>query len=200
MQTLYRALAFALGAALLALPSLANAATMQCAPTQVMSTRGVTYTSDAAGVVTGVAANDIHALMQDNCALVGVANGGLCGSLLGVNMNVTTDQPFNWFVPANQYYRLTKISAANASRTFAAGSAAGGVYTAAAKGGTAVVAAGQVYTGLAATLATASLDLTLVSGVGTLGRYVNAPLVFSLTTADGSAGTVDLFAYCDMGQ
>ena len=110
------------------------------------------------------------------------------------------DQPINWFVAPTQYYRLTKITAKNASRTFQSGSAAGGIYTAVAKGGSAVVANSQTYAALHADLATANLDLTLVSGVGTLGEYVNTPLVYSLTTADGTAGTIDLFVQSDTAR
>ena len=193
--------AFAFGLALAAAaPSFA--ATMQCAPLQVVTTiypTGATYTADTAGIVASVSANDVNELHQAGCVQIGVGNGGLCGTLLGANMNVTTDQPLRWLVPANQYYRLVKITAKNASRSYGSGSAAGGLYTAASKGGTAVVGAGQAYTALLATNATANLDLTLVSGVGTLGEYTNAPLIFSLTTGDGTAGTLDLFAYCDMG-
>ncbi len=191
--------------ALLAAPS-AFASTMQCAPRQQISTTyptGSSYTADAAGIVMNVDAHDLNELAQVGCVQVGVG-AGLCGELLNVNMNVggagaVGDQPINWFVNPTQSYRLTKIKLTNASRTFAAGSGAGGVYTAAAKGGTAVVAASQTFAGLTALLATSTLDLTLVSGVGDLGVYRNAPLYFSLTTADGTAGTVDLFAYCETG-
>jgi hypothetical protein len=194
------AFAFGLGLAA-ATPSFA--ATMQCPPTQQINTiypTGTTYTADAAGIVTSVSNDDVNALHQAGCVQVGLGSGGLCGELLGANMNVTTDQPLRWFVPANQYYRLAKITARNLSTTLTGSSAAGGVYTAVSKGGTAVVGAGQAYNTMLATNATANLDLTLVAGVGTLGEYTNAPLVFSLTTAHGSAATLDLFAYCDMGN
>jgi hypothetical protein len=194
--------AFAFGLALAAAtPSFA--ATMQCAPTQVINTiypTGTTYTADAAGIVTSVSADDVNALHQAGCVQLGLGSGALCGELIGANMFVTTDQPLRWFVPANQYYRLTKITARNASRTFAGGTAAGGIYTGTSKPASPVVAASQVYTALTATNATANLDLTLVSGVGDKGEYTNTPLVFSLTTADGTAGTLDLFAYCEMGN
>ncbi len=206
MKHFMLAAAFAAGAILAA--TSAFAATMQCAPQQQISTSypsGSNYTADTAGIVQGVASVDVKDLAQSGCVTVGIGNGGLCGELLNVNMNVggagaVGDQPLNWFVPANQWYRVTKITARNASRSFSAGSAAGGVYTGLAKPANPVVAATQVFTGLTALTATANLDLTLVAGVGTLGEYVNKPLVFSLTTADGSAGTIDLFAYCDIGN
>ncbi len=185
--------------ALLAAPS-AFAATMQCQPLQQTQAVTASYTADSAGVVTGVAANDVNAMSQAGCTQLGVGNGGLCGELLGADMTLSTDQPFKWFVGPTQSYRLTKITARNASATLAAGAAAGGVYIAPAKAGSPVVAAAQVYTALTATNATANLDLTLVAGVGTLGEYKNAPLFFSLTTPNVAAVTVDLFAYCDLGN
>jgi hypothetical protein len=200
MKALMRAAAFF---AAMTLPLFANASTMQCAPYQSVQASfpsGATYTADAAGVVAGVVNNDIQSLNMAGCGMVGVAGFTLCGELLNANMNVTTDQPMNWFVPANQYYQLRYITARNASRTYGSGSAAGGFYTAVSKGGTAVVAASQAYTGLHATNATSTLDLTLVAGVGTLGVYTASPLILSLTTADGSAGTLDFFAYCQVGQ
>ena len=148
----------------------------------------------------GVNPNDTRAFENGGCQMIGAAGSTICGELLDANMNVTTDQPFAWFVAPNQNYRLVKITALNASRTYAAGSAAGGVYIAAAKAGSPVVAATQLYAGLHATTATATLDLTLVAGVGTLGTYSNAPLFFSLTTADGTAGTMDFIARCELGQ
>lgn len=193
--------------ALLATTS-AFAATMQCGPQQQITTvypTGSTYTADTAGIVQSVDARDVNSLHQSGCVQVGVGNGGLCGELLAANMNVggagaVGDQPFKWFVGPTQSYQLTKIVARNASRSFGSGSAAGGIYTAAAKGGSAVVAANQAYTGLTNSSGTHTLTLTLVSGVGDTDTYVNSPLFFSLTTADGTAGHLDLFAYCDMGN
>ncbi len=197
-------LASACAFALLAAPS-AFAAAMQCQPLQQTQAVTASYTADAAGVVTGVAANDVNAMSQAGCTQLGVGNGGLCGELLGADMTLggagaIGDQPFKWFVGPTQSYRLTKITARNASATLAAGAAAGGVYIAPAKAGSPVVAAAQVYTALTATNATANLDLTLVAGVGTLGEYKNAPLFFSLTTPNVAAVTIDLFAYCDLGN
>jgi hypothetical protein len=190
--------AAACAVALLAAPS-AFAATMQCQPLAQIQAATASYTADTAGIVTSVVANDVNAMSQAGCVQLGVGSG-LCGTLLAANMNVSTDQPFRWFLGPTQSYQLVKITAKNASRSFGAGSAAGGIYTAASKGGTAIVGAAQAYTALTATNATANLALTLVAGVGTLGQYTNAPLIFSLTTADGSAGTLDFLAYCDLGN
>jgi hypothetical protein len=90
-----------------------------------------------------------------------LSSGMLLGRILGANMNVTTDQPFvmtNY--AALNTFRITKITAKNASISLT--TAAGGIYPAVSKGGTAIVAAGQVYTSLSA--ATIALDLTLAAG------------------------------------
>ncbi len=201
MKHFLKTAGFALGIVLAASAAHASSG-MQCSPLQIITTvypTGTTYTADAAGVVTNVDPRDVNSLHQSGCVQLGLQSG-LCGELLNVNMNVTTDQPLNWFVPASQNYQLLKILAKNVSRSYQSGSAAGGIYTAAAKGGTAVVANSQAYTALHATAATNTLTLTLVSGVGDTTTYSNSPLVFSLTTADGTAGTLDLFAYCDIGK
>ncbi len=198
----YGACALALALALSS--SHAGAAYMHCQPFQQIQAATATYTADSAGIVASVAANDINSMEPAGCVQVGTASG-LCGELLHADMTsggagAVGDQPFTWFVPASQNYRLTKITARNATATLAAGAAAGGVYTAAAKGGSAVVANSQVYTALTAADATRNLDLTLVAGLGTLGEYKNAPLYFSLTTPNVAAVFIDLFAYCDMGN
>jgi membrane-bound inhibitor of C-type lysozyme len=192
------------GAAFAASGPGAGTSTYQCAPLQQITVSpyptGATYVADSAGIVSGVNPNDNTALLNGGCQLIGAGGSTICGELLNANMNVTTDQPMNWFVAPNQWYRLVKITALNASRSYASGAAAGGFYTAASKGGTAVVAATQAYTALTKTTATASLDLTLVSGAGTLGTWQNTPLYFALTAADGSAGTMDFIARCEIGQ
>jgi len=203
MKLFYGTCAIALTLALSS--HLAMAANMQCRPFQQIQASTASYTADSAGIVTSIAANDVTAMGQAGCIQVGIGNGGLCGELLHADMTsggagAVGDQPFTWFVPADQNYRITKITARNATATLAAGAAAGGVYTAAAKGGAAVVANSQVYTALTAADATRNLDLTLVAGVGTLGEYKNAPLYFSLTTPNVAAVFIDLFAYCDLGN
>lgn len=108
----------------------------------------------------------------------------LLGSLIGANMNVTTDQTITIF-SAN--YIISAIIATNASLSLTL--AAGGVYTATSKGGTAVVAAGQVYSAL--TTATKQLALTLAD----TDRRTVTPLYLSLTVAQGGAATADIYVY-----
>jgi hypothetical protein len=105
--------------------------------------------------------------------------------LRGANMNVTTDQEFER-LGVYPSYIITAIRCANASTSLT--TAAGGIYSAASKGGDAVVAAGQAYSTL--TGSTLGLDLTLAA----VGRGVRtgAPIL-SLTTAQGGAATADFY-------
>lgn len=112
----------------------------------------------------------------------------LLGRQINANMNSTADQPIR--VKSNNF-RVTRVMVTNASISLT--TAAGGVYTAASKGGTAIVAAGQVYSAL--TAAAKVLDLTIASSdrVTTAGATVNVYL--SLTTAQGVAATADVYVY-----
>jgi len=111
--------------------------------------------------------------------------------LVAADFNVTTDQQFIPIggVPINDY-RITRIRATltPTSTTTNLTTAAGGIYTAASKGGSAIVAAGQAYTALSA-LAT-GLDLTIAAAG--LQPLTTTPYL-SLTTGQGAASTVDLY-------
>lgn len=115
-------------------------------------------------------------------------HGGLLllGSKIAANMNTTADQAIP-LISAN--YVLTEILATNSSANLTL--AAGGIYTAASKGGSAVVAATQVYTSL--TNSTDTLRLTLAAA-GQI-RLTATPLYLSLTTGQGSAATLDLYIW-----
>jgi len=111
--------------------------------------------------------------------------------LVAANFNVTTDQqfvPVGGVVPNN--YFITRIRAAlnPASTTTNLTTAAGGIYTAASKGGSAIVASGQAYTTLAS-LAT-GLDLTIAAAGA---QPLTTTPYLSLTTGQGAAATVDLY-------
>lgn len=101
-------------------------------------------------------------------------------TLAGANMNSTADQAltrqFNFTT-----FRITQIRVDDASVSLT--TAAGGIYTAASKGGIAVVAAGQTYSAL--TSANRGMNLTL-EPVG-LDRLAATTLFLSLTTGQGSA-------------
>jgi hypothetical protein len=104
-------------------------------------------------------------------------------------MNSTSDQsflPFGGGAPPS--YVITHIRAVNASISLTL--AVGGIYTAASKGGNALVAAGQVYSAL--TGSTIGLDLTLAAvGAG----LQSAIPILSLTTAQGATATADLYIF-----
>src|SRR5580692_2353210 len=110
----------------------------------------------------------------------------LC-SIRAANFNITTDQACT--IPAGvTAWVPTSIIATNCSGTFTL--AAGGVYPATSKGGTALVAAAQAYTAL--TGATVVLGLTLAANIATTRQTVNT-VYLSLTTAAGGAAPCDFY-------
>lgn len=112
----------------------------------------------------------------------------LLWSLTGANMNSTADQAFTKATTFTNYL-ISEIRAVNVSTSLTL--AAGGVYDTASKGGTALVAAGQVYSGL--TGSTLGLSLTLAAYA--LGLRAGANLFLSLTVAQGGAATADLYVF-----
>lgn len=121
--------------------------------------------------------------------------GILLGSLIAANFNSTADQQITIFSNPSKYI-IRRIVVTNASTSLS--TAAGGIYTAVSKGGTAVVASSQVYTTL--TGSTLFLDLTLsVSGSANITVKSSIPnLYLSLTTAQGTAATADVYVYGDI--
>lgn|GEM_PF-2310304 len=112
------------------------------------------------------------------------------GKLSGANLALTSDQ----VIPINHLtygYDLVRIVATNVVGTPVA--AQGGIYTAASKGGTAIVAATQLFTGL--TSGTVILDLTLA-----VTNQIRSEdnLYLSLTTPNGTACTADFYVYADV--
>jgi hypothetical protein len=123
-----------------------------------------------------------------------VSSGVLIGRLIGANFNVTTDQAINmtgW--SALNKFRLTKVTVKNASVSLT--TAAGGIYTAASKGGTAYVASSQAYSSL--TASTLALDLTIATTPGVTPLAAASQLYLSLSTAQGAAATADVEVYGD---
>jgi len=113
----------------------------------------------------------------------------LLASFIGVNFNSTSDQIIR-MLSSNCIIRKIIVQNASVSLT----TAVGGIYTAASKGGTAIVAASQTYSAL--TASTKFLDLTLDSSLSTDALQVQA-LYLSLTTAQGATATADVFIYGD---
>ena len=121
--------------------------------------------------------------------------GILLGSLISADFNSTADQKITIFSNPSKYI-IRRIVVTNASVSLS--TAAGGIYTAVSKGGTAVVAAAQAYSTL--TGSTLFLDLTLnTSGNANITVKSSIPnLYLSLTTAQGAAATGDVFVYGDI--
>jgi hypothetical protein len=121
--------------------------------------------------------------------------GILLGKLIAANMNVTTDQQITMFSNPSKFV-LRRIVVTNASTSLS--TAAGGIYTAVSKGGTAVVAASQAYSTL--TTSALFLDLTLnTAGNANITVKSSVPnLYLSLTTAQGGAATADVYVYGDI--
>jgi hypothetical protein len=152
---------------------------------------GNSYTPNSLGII-AAAPGDVLDAEDAGFTSIGFGNQYI-GHLLGANFNVTTDQAIPLFIPSLARFRVTKITAENTSVN-GMSTAAGGIYPAASKGGTALVASSQAYTGL--TNANTALDLTLatVSAIQPAGTS----LYLSLTTAQGAAATADLYVFGDV--
>ena len=109
------------------------------------------------------------------------------GSLRGANFNSTADQLIAISASVTAF-QITSIVVTNCSTSMTL--AAGGFYPAAAKGGTPIVAATQIYSAL-----TGSTILvgTTVAATPLVTRYTISTVYFSLTTAQGSAATCDVY-------
>jgi hypothetical protein len=120
--------------------------------------------------------------------IYGETSGDLLGSLVGANMNSTADQTIPLALTKSGIWIPSEIIVKGASTSLSL--AAGGIYSAASKGGTAIVAAGQLYSALTGT--TKFLRLTLAA----LTDYLTATQLFlSLTVAQGGAGTASFYVY-----
>ncbi len=113
----------------------------------------------------------------------------LIGVLKGANFNTTADQAIALLFPGNKY-EVTGMTVTNASTSLT--NAAGGLYSAAAKGGTAIVAAAQTY---ANCTAATKLQKATISAAGQADTFNAATLYLSLTTAQGAAATADVYIY-----
>lgn len=117
-----------------------------------------------------------------NLSAPALGTNQLLFSLTGANMNTTADQAMTKAFTFNNFI-IDRIIVTNASTSLTL--AAGGVYTAASKGGTAVVANTQIYSALSA--AGLTLNLTLADTSVRTG----ASLILALTTGQGGAATAD---------
>ena len=151
------------------------------------------YGIDIGNVITGYqqgATNPTVCTIGQPCIL---------GVLRSANLNSTADQAITvaprtsgqaGYMPTATKYIVTGVWVDNCSA--ASNTAAGGVYTAASKGGTTLVAASQTYGNCssATTMQTATLAAAAASNTLTAST-----LYLSLTTAQGSADTGDVYVY-----
>lgn len=107
-------------------------------------------------------------------------------TLRGANMNSTADQALTPPTAITKYL-ITAILVTNASASLT--TAAGGIYPAASKGGTPVVAAVTTYTALTAA---GIIFAPTLAGTVAATPYTGA-LFLSLTLGQGSAATADIY-------
>jgi hypothetical protein len=116
-----------------------------------------------------------------------------CGWLYGANMNTTADQVIPIAVPSVNYV-IDSIIASAPSTSLT--TAVGGIYQAASKAGTAVVANSQAYSTLTSNTAnTAGNEMSLTLESSTTSFNLTA-LYFSLTTPQGAAATMNIRIRC----
>lgn len=117
----------------------------------------------------------------------------LGGKLIGANFNSTADQAIPIASP-HPKYRLAQIVVANASISLT--TAQGGLYSAASKGGTTLVANTQAYitlTGAAVNSAGSVMLPTVVAAPGNTTLWDIGTIYFSLTTPQGAPATADIY-------
>lgn len=108
--------------------------------------------------------------------------------IIGADMNTTNDQLFAK-VGEFQYYNITLVRVSRASISMS--TAAGGIYTAASKGGNAIIAASQVYSG--ATTSALAFNLSMAAGVS--GPTMSGIPILSLSTPQGATATMNFRIY-----
>lgn len=121
------------------------------------------------------------------------------GKLIGADFNVTTDQLIPIQISDDDDvvtehegdFILADIIVRNASVSLT--TAVGGVYTAAAKAGSAIVANSQVYSALTSSVKWLALTKASISLTDVFIDQAN--LYFSLTTAQGAAATGDIYVF-----
>jgi hypothetical protein len=111
--------------------------------------------------------------------------------LLGANFNTNTDQIITPYISLNLLYVPQRVLVTNASISLT--TAVGGIYDTPSKGGTAIVASGQVYSALTTAVKTLNLTIAAVTR-----EAVGNPLILSLTTAQGVAATADVYVFGDV--
>ena len=162
------------------------------ANTTYVTTSGQAYLSNGYAVINNIqTTQDRTDLIAAGCAILTPPPTDLLFTLRSASFNLTTDQILT--PTFNGKFRVKRIVVINTSLS-GMSTAAGGFYTAASKGGSAIVPAGQAYTGL--TNALTALELTLA--LPNLAFVAGTPLYFSLTTAQGATAIADIYVYGDV--
>lgn len=153
----------------------------------ITAAQGSIYQRTDAGALNGSAFYMKRSAGTTNAgwARLGLLGGGnLIGQKIGANMNSTADQAVS-LLSGNCGLNLIEVTNASANLTLAAG----GIYTGAAKSGTAIVAAAQVYSALSTSL------LILPLTIAARPRITGGQVFISLTTAQGGTATADFNFY-----
>jgi hypothetical protein len=130
-----------------------------------------------------------------------LASQKVLGSMFSANFNTMADQPILMPISVTAF-QLTGIIVTNASVSLTA--AQGGFYTAAAKGGSAVVSSGQAYSALTGKDLLLQPTLTAFAqtarfSADNLGQLLNAngqyslAIYLSLSVAQGAVATTDVY-------
>jgi hypothetical protein len=111
-------------------------------------------------------------------------------------MDSTADQAFRKVFPGGVRYKISRIVAVNRNAKSAA-AAVGGIYTAAAKGGSQVVANSQTFTPMTAENSVRSLTLATYANDNNMadGTFGGSNLFLSLTTPAAAAAVADFYIY-----
>lgn len=140
-------------------------------------------------------ANTIAANTSVSAPLITV-NGGVIGliafNLPAANFNSTADQAIAIALPTGYTrYRIQNIFVSNPSISMT--TAVGGIYTAPAKGGIAMVAAAQAYSALTNNTAGTNGSLLNLPVANSASAFYNSATIYlSLTTPQGAAATADI--------
>lgn len=134
----------------------------------------------ASGAQALAAANSVLATLSTNTQQ-------MLFSLIGANLQITTDQQFTKIFTGTNYLITNIVAVLETGAVTIA--CAGGIYPSASKAGTALVAAAQVWTGL--TGANAIQVPTLASVISTNAQ--SATPYFSLTTGSTGAATANIY-------
>lgn len=150
------------------------------------------YTVDANGYVTNVTQADTALLILQGYTALPPVGEVLLGTMKAANFNSTADQVITLSTAGlgsatSKVYINRIVVDAN---TIPLTTAAGGIYTQPAKAGVAIVASGQVYSGLSGT--NQAIELTIAAKP----TMVPPALVYlALTTAQGAAATADVYVF-----